>query len=85
MCTVAFVWLDAKAQGCCRQDRGDGDGLRHVPSQQSISELSDGDAEVDGLVSRHITGAQLISRGASEMVFRLPKEDSRKWVPFSPP
>ena len=49
-----------------------------VMSQQSIQDLSEGDAEVDRLMTKHIASAQLIARGASEMIFRLPKEDSSR-------
>ena len=36
---------------------------------------------MESLIKQHVTGAHLLSRGASEIVFRLPKEDSSRRDP----
>lgn len=78
MISTAFASCKViELDSACRQSSSRA-RLPAVLSQQSISELSEGDAEVDGLLTKHVPAAQLIARGASEMIFRLPKEDSSR-------
>ena len=70
---------------CLRRREGSSRAASSIAAaslQQSLSEsLSESDGEVESLIKQHVAGAHLLSRGASEIVFRLPKEDSSRRDP----
>ena len=47
-------------------------------SASTMSLASNPEADVDDLVHNHVAAAKLVSRSPSELVFRLPKEDTSR-------